>query len=135
MLNTKLYYISGVKKQKMKAAHASTTHAGEGGGRRCPHLVLLLVLQDGLQEGAPLVARGLLVEHAGLDHLLVHVELVLGRRQDLLLHAIDRAEAEHAHLVLLPDAVGAVLRLQVLPEETWVCPWPALQSFMGKLTW
>ena len=86
-----------------------TTHP-----RTDTHLVLLLRLEDGLQEGPALVAGRLLVEHARLDHLLVHVELVLGRRQDLLLHAVDRAEAQHAHLVLLADAVGAVLGLQVL---------------------
>lgn len=77
-------------------------------------LVLLLGLQDGLEEGPALVARGLLVEHARLDDLLIHVEFVFGGRQDLLLHAVDGAEAEHAHLVLLPDAVGAVLSLKVL---------------------
>lgn len=77
-------------------------------------LVLFLVLQDGLQEGPTFAAGGLLVEHAGLDDLLVHVQLVLGRGQDLLLHAVDGAEAEHAHLVLLTDAVGSVLGLQVL---------------------
>lgn len=75
------------------------------------------MLEDGLQEGTPLVAGGLLVEHAGLDHLLVDVELVLGCSQNLLLHAVDRAKAENAHLILLPNAVGTVLRLQVLGRE------------------
>ena len=79
-----------------------------------PDLVLFLVLQDGLQEDAALVAGGLLVEHASLDHLLVHVQLVLGSCQDLLLHTVDGAKAEHAHLVRLTDAVGAVLSLKVL---------------------
>ena len=104
-----------VKKNKNES-RSCVHHSRRGGGQGqcCAHLVLLLVLQDGLQEGAPLVAGGLLVKHAGLDHLLVHVELVLGRGQDLLLHAVDRAQAEHPHLILLPDAVGAVLRLQVL---------------------
>lgn len=84
------------------------------------------MLEDGLQEGAPLVAGGLLVKHASLDHLLVNIELVLGRGQNLLLYAVDRAETEHPYLVLLPDAVGAVLGLQVLEEEMQVSPDPAL---------
>lgn len=91
-------------------------------GQCCPHLVLLLVLQDGLQKGTPLMAGGLLVKHASLDHLLIDVELVLGRSQNLLLHTIDCAEAEHAHLVLLPNAVGSVLRLQVLGKKHWSVP-------------
>lgn len=82
------------------------------------YLVLLLVLQDGLQERPPLVARRLLVEHARLDHLLIHVELVLGGGQDLFLHAVHRAEPQHPHLVLLADAVGPVLGLQVLRART-----------------
>lgn len=60
------------------------------------------------------MAGGLLVEHARLDHLLVHVQLVFGRRQDLLLHAVDGAETEDAHFVLLADTVSAVLSLEVL---------------------
>ena len=45
------------------------------------HLVLLLVVivllaEDGLQQLLPLAARRPLVEHACLDHLLVHVQLV-----------------------------------------------------------
>lgn len=90
--------------------------------RSSPHLILLLVLQDGLKERPALVAGGFLVEHSGLDHLLVHVELVLGGRQDLLLHAVDGAEPEHADLVLLPDAVGPVLGLQVLEEGAVIAP-------------
>lgn len=83
------------------------------------------MLEDGLQEGAPLVAGGLLVKHASLDHLLVDVELVLGCGQNLLLHTVDRAETEHPHLVLLPNTVRAVLGLQVLEEEMQVSPNPA----------
>lgn len=37
------------------------------------YLILFLMFQDGLQEGSALVAGRLLVEHTGLDHLLVHV--------------------------------------------------------------
>lgn len=91
--------------------HPHPTSAAASSG---PDLILLLVLQDGLQEGPPLVARRLLVEHAGLDDLLVHVEFVLGGRQDFLLHAVDGAQAEHAHLVLLTNAVSPVLSLEVL---------------------
>ncbi|KAG7281629.1 hypothetical protein CRUP_019141 [Coryphaenoides rupestris] len=39
---------------------------------------------------------------------------------DLLLHAVDGAEAQHAHLVGLPDAVGAVLGLQSESKMTTV---------------
>lgn len=72
------------------------------------------MLQNGLQEGPALVARRLLVEHAGLDDLLVHVQFVLGSGQDFFLHTIDSAETQHTHLVLLTDAVRPVLSLQVL---------------------
>lgn len=82
-----------------------------------PYLVLLLVLQDSLEEGSALVARGFLVKHAGLDNLLINIQLVFGGGEDLLLHAVDGAEPEDAHFVLLPDAVRAVLRLQVLPGK------------------
>jgi len=113
----------------MNITPATCSHLDVSDDVNASHLVLLLRLQDGLEEGAALVAGGLLVEHARLDDLLVHVELVLGRRQDLLLHAVDGAEAEHAHLVLLADAVGAVLSLQVLEdeeqaEENKVSKWP-----------
>ena len=36
-------------------------------------LILLLVLQDSLQESPTLMAGGLLVKHACLDDLLVHI--------------------------------------------------------------
>lgn len=81
------------------------------------YLILLLVFQDGLQESSALVAGGLLVEHAGLDDLLVHVELVFGSGQDLLLHAVHSAETQHTHLVLLPDTMGSILSLQVLYDN------------------
>jgi len=93
------------------------THSNVGTHFLPPDLVLLLVLQDGLQEGPALVAGGLLVEHAGLNDLLVHVEFVLGSGQDLLFNAVDRAEAQHAHLFQLTDAVRSVLGLQVLRGE------------------
>lgn len=75
------------------------------------------MLQDGLQEGTPLMAGGLLVKHASLDHLLVNIELVLGCGQNLLLHAVDRAKTEHAHFILLPNSVGTVLSLQILGKR------------------
>ena len=85
-----------------------------------PDLVLFLVLQNGLQEGSTLTAWRLLVEHASLDDLLVHVQFVLGCCQDLLLHTVDSAEAEHAHLVLLTDTMGSVLSLQILRTNDWL---------------
>lgn len=60
------------------------------------------------------MAGGFLVEHASLDDLLINVQLVLGCSQDLLLHAVHGAEAEHAHLILLPNTVRSVLCLQIL---------------------
>lgn len=60
------------------------------------------------------MARGLLVKHASLDDLLIHVQFVFGSCQDLLLHTVDGTETEHAHLVLLADAVSSVLSLKVL---------------------
>ena len=83
-----------------------------------PYLIFLFVLQYGLQEGPPLVAGRLLIKHARLDHLLIHIQLVLGGGEDLLLHAVDGAEPQHTDLVLLADAVSAVLRLQVLLVRT-----------------
>lgn len=82
-----------------------------------PDLILLLMLQDGLQEGPALMTGRLLVEHASLDDLLVHVEFVFGCSQNFLFHAVDRAETKYSHLVLLTDAVSSVLSLQVLREE------------------
>lgn len=63
------------------------------------------------------MARGLLVKHAGLDNLLINIQLVFGSSKDLLLHAVDGAETENAHFVLLPNAMRSVLRLQVLPGK------------------
>ena len=60
------------------------------------------------------MARGLLVEHAGLDDLLIHIKFVFGSRQDFLLHAVDGAETKHTHLILLTNAVCPVLSLKVL---------------------
>lgn len=82
-----------------------------------PDLVLLLVFEDGLKEGPALVAGRLLVKHASLNNLLVHVQFVLGSSQDFLFNTVDRAKTQHAHLVLLTDTVGSVLSLQVLEEE------------------
>lgn len=82
-----------------------------------PHLILFLMLEDGLQESSALVAGGLLVKHAGLDDLLVHVEFVFGSGQDLLLHAVHSTETQHTHLVLLPDTMGSILSLQILRDN------------------
>ena len=63
------------------------------------------------------MAGRLLIKHARLDHLLIHIQLVLGGGEDLLFHAVDGAESQHTDLVLLANAVSAVLRLQVLLER------------------
>ncbi len=73
--------------------------------------------EDGLQELPPLRPGRPVVEHARLDDLGVHVELVLGGRQDPLLDGVDRHQAEDADLVRLPDAVGAVLGLEGRDEN------------------
>lgn len=75
------------------------------------------MLQDGLQESSTLMAGGLLVEHTSLDDFLVHVEFVFGGGQDLLLHAVHGTETKHTHLVLLPDAMGSILSLQILRDD------------------
>ncbi|XP_078212672.1 uncharacterized protein LOC108589162 isoform X2 [Callithrix jacchus] len=65
-----------------------------------------------------LMAGGLPVQHGGLGHRLVRGELVLVRSQDVLLHTVDGAEAEHALLLLLPcvlDLVPCSLVLVRLP--------------------
>lgn len=49
----------------------------------------------------------------GFDDETVEVAFVGGARQDLLFDNGISHEAEDAHLILLPDAVGAVLRLRV----------------------
>ena len=77
-------------------------------------LGILLLLQNGTEHLLALAARRLLVEHSGLDDFLVDVEFVLGSCQDALLHRVDGQQSQHAHLVLLPDPVRAVLRLQIL---------------------
>lgn len=64
------------------------------------------------------MAGGLLVEHACLDDLLIHIEFVFGSCQDFFLHTVDGAETEHAHLVLLTDAVSPVLSLEVLESKS-----------------
>lgn len=74
------------------------------------------MLQDGLQERAALMAGGFLVKHACLDNLLVHVELILSSGKDFLFYTVYGAEAQHPHLVQLPDTMSSVLSLQVLQE-------------------
>lgn len=78
------------------------------------------MLQYGLQERPPLMAWRLLIEHARLDHLLIHIQFVLGSCQDLFLHTVHGAESQYPDLVLLADAVRSVLCLQILWERT-VC--------------
>lgn len=85
--------------------------------RNIRDLVLLLVLQDGLQKCTPLVTGRFLVKHACLDDLLVHVELVLGSSEDFLFNTVHSAQAQHPYLVLLPDTMSPVLSLQVLQIE------------------
>ena len=75
---------------------------------------LVFLLQNGLQELLALVAPRLLVKHASLDNLFVHIELEASRGQDLLLHGVDGHQSQHPNLVLLADSVGAVLSLQIL---------------------
>mmetsp|Transcript_16565 Transcript_16565/g.57911 ORF Transcript_16565/g.57911 Transcript_16565/m.57911 type:complete len:886 (+) Transcript_16565:420-3077(+) len=58
-------------------------------------------------------ARVLLHEAPLLDDDGVEVQLTLRALDDLLLHSLLRDEAEHAHLLLLPDAVRAIHGLQV----------------------
>ena len=71
-------------------------------------------LQDEpLQHLLALRGVGRLVEAACLDDLGLLVELLVGRREDLLLYRRRRHQPQHAHLVLLADAVGARHRLQV----------------------
>lgn len=74
----------------------------------------VFLLQNGLQELLALVAPRLLVKHARLDHLFVHVELEASRGQDLLLHRVHGHKSQHPDLILLADSVGAVLSLQIL---------------------
>ena len=58
--------------------------------------------------------------HAPHTHLLIHIQLEPGSCQDLLLHTLDGAETQHPHLVLLTDAMSAILRLEILTtQEGW----------------
>lgn len=75
------------------------------------------MLQDGLQEGPALMAGGLLIEHAGLDDLLVNIQFVLSSSQNFLLHTVDGAKTKHTHFVLLTNTMSSVLSLQVLEED------------------
>ncbi|KAH9409282.1 hypothetical protein TYRP_010285 [Tyrophagus putrescentiae] len=87
-------------------------------------LVALVVLQDGLEKGKefishlqhllPLRPRTLLVKHARLNDLLIEVQLVLGRRQNALLHRVHSDQPQHPHLILLPNSMRPILRLQIL---------------------
>ena len=65
-----------------------------------------------LATPTPLMAGRLLVEHACLDHLLIHIEFVFGSSQYLLFHTVDRAQAKNTHLILLSNAMGSILCLQ-----------------------
>lgn len=61
-------------------------------------IFVAVLMEDTLQELLPFRAGRLLIEHPGLDDLLVHVQLVPGGRQNPLLHRIDRHQPQHAHL-------------------------------------
>lgn len=78
------------------------------------------MLQDGLKKGPALVAGRLLIEHAGLDDLLIHIEFILGSGKDFLLYTVDRAQTQHSHLILLTNTVGSVLSLQILETQSHV---------------
>ena len=65
-------------------------------------------------EGSLRAERLLLLgEAALLDDGEVHLQLELRALDDLLLDRVGRHEAEDLHFLRLPDAVRAVLRLQV----------------------
>ena len=49
-------------------------------------------------------------------HLLVHIQLEPGSCQYLLLYALNCAETQHSHLILLPNAMSAVLCLKILTQ-------------------
>lgn len=63
------------------------------------------------------MTRGFLVEHTSLDDLLINVKFIFGSSEDLLFYAVDGAETQHTHLILLSDSVSAVLSLQILKME------------------
>lgn len=90
------------------------------------------MLQYGLQECSPLMAWRLLIKHACLDHLLIHVQLVLCSCQDLFLHAVHGAESQYPDLVLLADAVSAVLGLQILCVGTRCHEGPCAQISLAS---
>lgn len=50
------------------------------------------------------------------EHLLIHIQLEPGSCQYLLLHTLNCAETQHSHLILLPNAMGAVLCLKILTQ-------------------
>lgn len=86
------------------------------------HLFLSVLLQEDVLEELPtLCVGGLVVEHASLNDFLIHVQLVAGCCLDSLLHTVHSHEAQHTHLVLLADAVSAILGLQVLINKTENC--------------
>eukprot|EP00951_Prasinocladus_malaysianus_P020725 scaffold170102_cov49-Prasinocladus_malaysianus.AAC.1 len=73
----------------------------------------LVLLHELLQELVAVGVGGGVVEHARLDHLGVDVALLLGADLDGLLDGPRGHKHQHQHLLLLSDAVGAVLRLLV----------------------
>jgi len=86
------------------------------------HLFLSVLLQEDVLEELPtLRVGGLVVKHACLNDFLVHVQLVAGCCLDSLLHTVHSHEAQHTDLILLADAVSAVLGLQVLINKTENC--------------
>ena len=83
-------------------------------GRRGLFPLRNLLSKHVLQQPLPLLRRGDLVEAAHLDHHLVQSQLLLRARVHLLLHGTQRDQTKHGHGAGRADAVGTILRLDVL---------------------
>jgi len=73
-------------------------------------MLLVIFLKKGLKKHISLFCSGLLVKFAGLDDLAVHVELVLGTFQDVLLNGFNGNEAIDTNFLRLANAVGTIRR-------------------------
>ena len=80
-------------------------------------VIIILRAEKSHQERSSLSGGGVLVEHAGLNDLLIHIQLVSGGSQDLLLHAVDSHQSQHSHFILLTDTMSAILGLQILVKQ------------------
>ena len=80
-------------------------------------VIIILRAEKSHQERSSLSGGGILVEHAGLNDLLIHIQLVSGGSQDLLLHAVDSHQSQDSHFILLTDTMSAVLGLQILVKQ------------------